>query len=118
MRKKFKKCEATPHSPLTALFKCSSHKALSDSIYVIRAELLVGILKCDFLFSFFFLPNLIMHIIGKQFSLDSRMDLVFHGLDGGQSESGDKNHAITEDGEESWEGTKGRYCAMIIYRKI
>lgn len=37
------------------------------------------------------------------------MDLVFHGLDGGQ-ESGDKNHAITEDGEESWEGTKGRYC--------
>lgn len=37
------------------------------------------------------------------------MDLVFHGLDGGQ-ESGNKNHAITEDGEESWEGTKGRYC--------
>lgn len=37
------------------------------------------------------------------------MDLVFHGLDGGR-ESGSKNHAITEDGEESWEGTKGRYC--------
>lgn len=37
------------------------------------------------------------------------MDLVFHGLDGGQ-DSGKKNHAITEDGEESWEGTKGRYC--------
>lgn len=38
------------------------------------------------------------------------MDLVFHGLDGGR-ESGSKNHAITEDGEESWEGTKGRYCS-------
>ncbi|XP_031616501.1 histidine decarboxylase isoform X2 [Contarinia nasturtii] len=44
---------------------------------------------------------------GKQFSLDSRMDLVFHGLDG--RDSGSKNHAITEDGEETWEGTKGSF---------
>lgn len=64
------------------------------------------------------LSNRTLHTrTGKQFSLDSRMDLVFHGLEGGRSEPGDKNHAITEDGEESWEGTKGRYCAMIIYRK-
>lgn len=46
--------------------------------------------------------------LGKQFSLDSRMDLVFHGGLDGARESGSKNHAITEDGEESWEGTKGQ----------
>lgn len=53
---------------------------------------------------------------GKQFSLDSRMDLVFHGMDAGGNNrkdnctvlDGDKPRAITEDGEESWEGTKGR----------
>lgn len=67
--------------------------------------------------SFFSIPFTMHTRTGKQFSLDSRMDLVFHGLEGGRSEPGDKNHAITEDGEESWEGTKGRYCAMIIYRK-
>lgn len=93
-----------------------------------------GIFICDFCLFFLLLCVLFIYFcgfrlsythphththapIGKQFSLDSRMDLVFHGLDGGR-ESGNENHAITEDGEESWEGTKGRYCAMIIYRKI
>lgn len=46
---------------------------------------------------------------GKQFSLDSRMDLVFHGMDA-RKRSEDGSQAITEDGEETWEGTKGRYC--------
>lgn len=40
------------------------------------------------------------------------MDLVFHGLDAGVRSADDKNHAITEDGEEAWEGTKGRYCSV------
>lgn len=39
------------------------------------------------------------------------MDLVFHGLDASAHGSDGKNHAITEDGEEAWEGTKGRYCS-------
>lgn len=64
----------------------------------------------NYSFSLLFLHSFCDFILGKQFSLDSRMDLVFHGLEGGQ-ESGDKNHAITEDGEETWEGTKGRYCS-------
>lgn len=52
--------------------------------------------------------------LGKQFSLDSRMDLVFHGIGTGvrtpteSAKLDDKNRAITEDSEESWEGTKGR----------
>lgn len=55
---------------------------------------------------------------GKQFSLDSRMDLVFHGIDSGSTtenstELDEKPRAITEDGEETWEGTKGRYCSVI-----
>lgn len=56
-------------------------------------------------------------VAGKQFSLDSRMDLVVHGMDAGvrrPSTADDddvKNRAITEDGEEAWEGTKGRYCS-------
>lgn len=37
------------------------------------------------------------------------MDLVFHGMDV-RKKSEDGNHAITEDSEETWEGTKGRYC--------
>lgn len=54
---------------------------------------------------------------GKQFSLDSRMDLVVHGIGTGARQTDDsdddevKNRAITEDGEEAWEGTKGRYCS-------
>lgn len=43
------------------------------------------------------------------------MDLVFHGIGTGvrtPADSGkmdeEKNRAITEDSEESWEGTKGR----------
>lgn len=45
------------------------------------------------------------------------MDLVVHGMDAGARQVADadnaevKNRAITEDGEESWEGTKGRYCS-------
>lgn len=45
------------------------------------------------------------------------MDLVVHGIDTGVRQSTDadeaevKNRAITEDGEEAWEGTKGRYCS-------
>lgn len=52
--------------------------------------------------------------VGKQFSLDSRMDLVFHGINtgvraaSGSAKVDETNRAITEDGEESWEGTKGR----------
>lgn len=53
--------------------------------------------------------------VGKQFSLDSRMDLVCHGMDSGSrktSNSAEENRAITEDNEEGWEGTKGRYCSV------
>lgn len=49
---------------------------------------------------------------GKQFSLDSHVDLVFHSLEDGTNvkKTEDGNNAITEDGEDTWEGTKGRYC--------
>lgn len=52
--------------------------------------------------------------VGKQFSLDSRMDLVVHGINASANHTGtsakndERNRAITEDGEEAWEGTKGR----------
>lgn len=95
---------------LHCVFSAWAHKAHRHSIYATRVEIIPFYL---FSFSLAMLSNR----TGKQFSLDSRMDLVFHGLEGGRSEPGNKNHAITEDGEESWEGTKGRYCAMIIYRK-
>lgn len=44
---------------------------------------------------------------GKQFSLDSRMDLVFHGIENVTSNNSieEKNRPISEDGEEVWEGT-------------
>lgn len=44
---------------------------------------------------------------GKQFSLDSRMDLVFQGIETGTSNNSidEKNRPISEDGEEVWEGT-------------
>lgn len=44
---------------------------------------------------------------GKQFSLDSRMDLVFQGIETGTSKTTneEKNRPISEDGEEVWEGT-------------
>lgn len=56
-------------------------------------------------------------IKGRQFSLDSRMDLVFHGIETNARKPAvnvgldDKSDAITEDSEESWEGMKGRYCS-------
>lgn len=45
---------------------------------------------------------------GKQFSLDSRMDLVVHGISPNEVKNGIQSKAITEDCEEVWEGTKGR----------
>lgn len=44
---------------------------------------------------------------GRQFSLDSRMDLVFQGIETGTSNNSieEKNRPISEDGEEVWEGT-------------
>lgn len=44
---------------------------------------------------------------GKQFSLDSRMDLVFQGIETGTSNNSieEKNRPISEDSEEVWEGT-------------
>lgn len=50
------------------------------------------------------------------------MDLVVHGMDTCSQQTADadddevKNRAISEDGEETSEGTKGRYCSRI--RKI
>ncbi|XP_055639733.1 histidine decarboxylase isoform X3 [Toxorhynchites rutilus septentrionalis] len=44
---------------------------------------------------------------GKQFSLDSRMDLVVHGISPNEVKNGIQSKAITEDCEEVWEGTKG-----------
>lgn len=47
------------------------------------------------------------------------MDLVVHGIDTGSRPSADtvalndKSRAITEDGEEAWEGTKGRYSSGL-----
>uniref|UniRef100_A0A182QJR3 Histidine decarboxylase n=1 Tax=Anopheles farauti TaxID=69004 RepID=A0A182QJR3_9DIPT len=40
---------------------------------------------------------------GKQFSLDSRMDLVVHGIGPGEVRNGIESKAITEDLEEVWE---------------
>lgn len=41
------------------------------------------------------------------------MDLVFHGIDArARTDTDDTNRAITEDGEETWEGTKGRYSSV------
>lgn len=57
--------------------------------------------------------------VGKQFSLDSRIDLVFHGLEavkssGGASGADDSDgnavDVIVEDVPDR-EGTKGRYCS-------
>ncbi|KFB44891.1 aromatic amino acid decarboxylase [Anopheles sinensis] len=42
---------------------------------------------------------------GKQFSLDSRMDLVVHGISPGEVKNGIESKAITEDLEEVWEDT-------------
>lgn len=45
---------------------------------------------------------------GKQFSLDSRMDLVVQGIEPHNVKNGIESRPITEDCEEIWEGTKGR----------
>ena len=45
---------------------------------------------------------------GKQFSLDSRMDLVVQGITPNNIKNGIESRAINEDNEEVWEGTKGR----------
>ncbi|XP_021702105.1 histidine decarboxylase isoform X2 [Aedes aegypti] len=44
---------------------------------------------------------------GKQFSLDSRMDLVVQGISPSEVKNGIESKAITEDSEEVWEGNKG-----------
>lgn len=55
-------------------------------------------------------------IVGKQFSLDSRMDL--YGIDANTLSQDDisnsmidENKSIKEDVEDSLEGTKSRYCS-------
>jgi hypothetical protein len=50
----------------------------------------------------------LLFVTGKQFSLDSRMDLVVQGIDPSIVKNGVEEKAITEDCEDSWEGTKGR----------
>ena len=56
-------------------------------------------------------------LAGKQFSLDSRMDLVVHGIEGTSTNDHDDidedRHAndIAEDPTNNREGMKGRYCS-------
>lgn len=46
---------------------------------------------------------------GRQFSLDSRMDLAIQGIEPSKMSNGDKQQAIEESDEQIWEGTKVRY---------
>lgn len=52
---------------------------------------------------------------GRQFSLDSRMDLAIQGIEPSKvnngSSNGPKQQAIEETDEQCWEGTKVRYCS-------
>lgn len=49
---------------------------------------------------------------GRQFSLDSRMDLAIQGIEPSKVNNGDeKEQAIEESDEQNWEGTKVRYCS-------
>lgn len=49
---------------------------------------------------------------GRQFSLDSRMDLAIQGIEPAKVSNGDKQQtAIEESDEQIWEGTKERYCS-------
>lgn len=43
---------------------------------------------------------------GRQFSLDSRMDLVVQGIEPSKMKNGQPN--AIEESEETWEGMKGR----------
>lgn len=65
--------------------------------------------------------------VGKQFSLDSRMDLVFHGINASDGDTlqadrkhcSEENRPIEEDAAEDvlsgGEGTKGRYSFARSY---
>lgn len=49
---------------------------------------------------------------GRQFSLDSRMDLAIQGIDPTKAPNGETTQqAIEETDEQNWEGTKVRYCS-------
>lgn len=48
---------------------------------------------------------------GRQFSLDSRMDLAIQGIEPSKVSNGEKQQAIEESDEQNWEGTKVRYCS-------
>lgn len=48
---------------------------------------------------------------GRQFSLDSRMDLAIQGIEPSEIKNGDKQQAIQETDEQNLEGTKVRYCS-------
>lgn len=60
-------------------------------------------------------------LIGKQFSLDSRMDL--YGFEANALNQDDdisngtveQNKPIKEDVEDTWEGTKSRYCSRTRF---
>lgn len=47
---------------------------------------------------------------GRQFSLDSRMDLAIQGIEP-QVNNGQTEQAIEETDEQNGEGTKVRYCS-------
>lgn len=49
---------------------------------------------------------------GRQFSLDSRMDLAIQGIEPSKVNNGQQQQAIEEtEDEQCWEGTKVRYCS-------
>lgn len=48
---------------------------------------------------------------GRQFSLDSRMDLAIQGIEPSKNPNGEVQQPIEETDEQNWEGTKVRYCS-------
>lgn len=48
---------------------------------------------------------------GRQFSLDSRMDLAIQGIEPVKVNNGQTEQAIEETDEQNSEGTKVRYCS-------
>lgn len=48
---------------------------------------------------------------GRQFSLDSRMDLAIQGIDPSSASNGETQQPIEETDEQNSEGTKIRYCS-------
>lgn len=48
---------------------------------------------------------------GRQFSLDSRMDLAIQGIEPSEVNNGQPEQPIEESDEHVWEGTKERYCS-------